>query len=74
MDEVEFLMCAFLFHLLFVLRGGELVPNKRDILQVRSLIHQFCFKKIEEKREFHKTAEKLMVHIDGPRSTPGRQA
>lgn len=58
MDEVEFLMCTFLFHLLFIFQGSELVPNKRDILQVWSLIHQLCFKKAEEKHEFHKTAEK----------------
>lgn len=40
MYEVKFLVYAFLFHLLFILRRSELVPNKGDTLQIWSLINQ----------------------------------
>lgn len=52
MDEVEFLMRAFLFNLLFILRGSELVPNKGDILQVWSLVHQLCFRQWKKNVNF----------------------
>lgn len=52
MDEVKFLTRAFLFNLLFILGGGELVPNKRDILQVWSLVHQLCFRQWKKNINF----------------------
>lgn len=68
MYEVKFLVYAFLFHLLFILRRSELVPNKGDTLQIWSLINQLCLK---SRRKKITTAEQIIIQINGSGCTPG---